>query len=908
MIGARPHTPSEAIDAFLADPSLRPLLAAHRIIEARPPRYGPWPPGLDPRIVGALQGRRHRRSLYPPGGGDRDRPRRTQRVSSSRPPRRARRSATTCRSSRPSLRDPAARALYLFPTKALRPGPAGRAARADRGGSSVDLKTYTYDGDTPPRRPQRGPRGRAGRRHQPGHAPHRRSCRTTRSGSSCSRTCATSSSTSCTRTAASSAATSPTSCAGCCASALTTAPTRVFICCSATIANPRELAERLIEAPVELVDDNGAPAAGSKSSSSSTRRSSTEQLGIRGSALLDRPAPGRASSSATACRRSSSPASRTAVEVLTSYLRETFAPPPGHPQHGARLPRRLPAARAARDRARPARRRGARRRRDQRARAGHRHRRRSTPAMLRRLPGHHRRDLAADGPGRAARRHQPVGAPGRSSAPLDQFVAAAPGVPLRPARPEHGLVNPDNLHVLLTHLRARPSSCPFAAASAFGIEATADAARRSSTRTAYLRHAERRSLVLEPRELPGRAPSACAPAPPDNVVIIDTTGDRTPRSSARSTCFARAGARPRGGDLHPRGRRSTTSTGSTGTSTRPTSTRVDVDYYTDADLAVTLKVLEVFDEARADAGRRQHGEVMVAWQVTMFKKIKFHTHENVGWGPIDLPEQEMHTTAYWLRAAAELVNRYDRDTLDGALIGLARVARTTGAAAPDVRPARPRAWCRRSRRPSPASRRSTSTTPSRAGSASPSGCSTLTQSSSVPAAEAVDTCPCTDGCPACVGPAIEVGHRGKAVVASCSPHSTSRDRSSGRSPTRLAALRGRARPLPTLRLPTTAPRDLARWFGARLAAGRTTGARSSSSAACALPAGERRALASCPRGLLRHRDDRPVDRRRHRRRSWPALDASTAIGSSCASSSSPTTRTNARSCASGRRAGQPGGS
>ena len=45
---------------------------------------------------------------------------------------------------------------------------------------------------------------------------------------------------------------------------------------------------------------------------------------------------------------------------------------------------------------------------------------------------------------------------------------------------------------------------------------------------------------------------------------------------------------------------------------------------------------------------RQRGEVMVAWKVTMFKKIKFHTHENVGWGSISIPEQEMHTTAFWI--------------------------------------------------------------------------------------------------------------------------------------------------------------------------------------------------------------------------------------------------------------------
>ena len=78
--------------------------------------------------------------------------------------------------------------------------------------------------------------------------------------------------------------------------------------------------------------------------------------------------------------------------------------------------------------------------------------------------------------------------------------------------------------------------------------------------------------------------------------------------------------------------------------------RVDVDHYTYANRAVTLKPLEVFAEAAATGGRRIHGEVMVASLVTLFKKLKFLTDENVGWGPIDLPELELQTTAYWLTA------------------------------------------------------------------------------------------------------------------------------------------------------------------------------------------------------------------------------------------------------------------
>ena len=45
---------------------------------------------------------------------------------------------------------------------------------------------------------------------------------------------------------------------------------------------------------------------------------------------------------------------------------------------------------------------------------------------------------------------------------------------------------------------------------------------------------------------------------------------------------------------------------------------------------------------------RSHGEVHVVSRVVGFKKIKFYTNENVGSGELDLPEQQMHTSSYWL--------------------------------------------------------------------------------------------------------------------------------------------------------------------------------------------------------------------------------------------------------------------
>jgi DEAD/DEAH box helicase domain-containing protein len=103
--------------------------------------------------------------------------------------------------------------------------------------------------------------------------------------------------------------------------------------------------------------------------------------------------------------------------------------------------------------------------------------------------------------------------------------------------------------------------------------------------------------------------------------------------------------------------------------------RIDVDHYTYANRAVTLKPLDVFAEAPATGGRRVHGEVMVASLVTLYKKLKFLTDENVGWGPIDLPELELQTTAYWLTAEG-LAGRWRRDDLDVALPAAGRAIQT----------------------------------------------------------------------------------------------------------------------------------------------------------------------------------------------------------------------------------------
>ena len=103
---------------------------------------------------------------------------------------------------------------------------------------------------------------------------------------------------------------------------------------------------------------------------------------------------------------------------------------------------------------------------------------------------------------------------------------------------------------------------------------------------------------------------------------------------------------------------------------------VEVDYYTDALLAVSVNVLDTFERDPAGALDRNHGEVKLTSVASLFKKIRFHTHENVGAGPIHLPEQTLHTTAYWTTLDPELWQRLGRERLEAGLQGIAHAMRT----------------------------------------------------------------------------------------------------------------------------------------------------------------------------------------------------------------------------------------
>ena len=419
----------------------------------------------------------------------------------------------------------------------------------------------------------------------------------------------------------------------------------VFICSSATIANPKDLAEALVEQPFELVSESGAPR-GEKFFLFVNPPVVNQQLGIRRSYLAE-------------TRRIASEflkrqlqlivfaQSRLTTEILTTYLKDDFGGQPGTPEQirgyrGGYLPQR-------------------RREIEKGLREGSVRAVVSTNALELGIDiGALDVCVMAGYPGTIAATWQRAGRAGRrnsrsaavlvaSSAPLDQFVVRNPSY-FFDAPPEHALVNPDNLHILVDHVKCAAFELPFTTSEEYGRQNVQEVlgvleesgfVHRSGPADAGLDEDEG-TWQWTNESYPADAVSLRSISS-DNFVVVDTTSGadvigETSFTSGPPTLHEKAiyiieGTLYQVEKLDFDGRKAYVR-------------QIDCDYYTDAITYTKVRVLETFDGQ--GSGIRAHGEVHVSWRVVGFKKIKFYTNENVGSGELDLPEQQMHTTAYWL--------------------------------------------------------------------------------------------------------------------------------------------------------------------------------------------------------------------------------------------------------------------
>ncbi len=435
-----------------------------------------------------------------------------------------------------------------------------------------------------------------------------------------------------------------------------------FICSSATIANPGELAAKLLEADVEVLNANGAPAA-EKIFVFYNPPVVNRALGIRRSYINE---------SARVAQEFLKHELQTIVfansrlhtELLLKYLQQANPHGPGKPEtirgyRGGYLPNeRREIERGLRD----ARIRGV----------------VSTSALELGIDvGSLDAVVMAGYPGTIAGTWQRAGRAGRrsgsscavlvaSSAPLDQFMVRNPDY-FFGSTPEHAFIQPDNLEILVNHLKCAAFELPIAPEERFGDVDVPDICARLAS--AGFLHQAGGHYHWTHDAYPADTVSLRS-VTSDNFVIIDITGvpnviGEVDFSSALTTVHEKAIYLHGGEQYHVehldfKERKAYVK-------------RVDVDYYTDAIRYTQVRVLEIaassgepVDGAQPaePAERRQslrsdshsHGDVLVRSQVVGFKKIKFFTNENIGAGKLELPENEMHTTSYWITLERPLLD------------------------------------------------------------------------------------------------------------------------------------------------------------------------------------------------------------------------------------------------------------
>jgi DEAD/DEAH box helicase domain-containing protein len=241
-----------------------------------------------------------------------------------------------------------------------------------------------------------------------------------------------------------------------------------------------------------------------------------------------------------------------------------------------------------------------------------------------------------------------------SSAPLDQFIVQHPDY-FFGNTPEHAFIQPDNLEILINHLKCAAFELPVKADEHFGEVDVPDLCARLAGAGFLHRAGEHYHWTQE--AYPADTVSLRA-VTSDNFIIIDITGQpevigEVDFSSALTTVHEKA--------IYLHGAQQYHVEHLDFKERKAYVKQVDVDYYTDAIRYTQVRVLEVAQEVRASESRpeipatRSHGDVLVRSQVVGFKKIKFFTNENIGAGDLQLPENEMHTTSYWITLERRLL-------------------------------------------------------------------------------------------------------------------------------------------------------------------------------------------------------------------------------------------------------------
>ena len=436
-----------------------------------------------------------------------------------------------------------------------------------------------------------------------------------------------------------------------------------YILCSASIRNPDELAKALTGRQVTLIDKNGAPS-GEKHLIFINPPVVNRQLGIRKSVLQEaRRVTGmliRNGVQTIVFGRS-----RLQVEVLTRQMKELVSDPLGNSGkvRGYRSGYLSSERRAI----------------EQGLRRGDIQAVISTNALELGIDiGSLEACVLVGYPGTIASTWQQSGRSGRrrgvsatffiaSSAPLDQFIVTHPDY-FFIQNAENAMVNPDNLYILLNHLKCAAYELPFKEDEGFG------SAPGCGEMLSYLEengivHYAGGSYHWSAEDFPASEISLRT-AMTENFTITDITDPAHPRLVGEMDRFTVPMLLHENAIYLHEGRTYQVDRLDFD-GCKAFIRQVQSDYYTDADLNVSLSLLDVEKQEGAAA----LGEVKVTALVKVFKKMRFDTGENVGYGPVRLPETDMHTSAVWFTLPQRYLNRFGRDALQGGMLGIANLLR-----------------------------------------------------------------------------------------------------------------------------------------------------------------------------------------------------------------------------------------
>ena len=438
-----------------------------------------------------------------------------------------------------------------------------------------------------------------------------------------------------------------------------------FILTSATIANPVELAERLIEEPVALVDDDGA-ARGARHFLIYNPPVVNRDLGLRRSVLLesvrlagDLLQHGVQTIVFARARRT--------VELILSYLQRSLPSPTSPLELGGTEGGRGGAGGGGQMRG---------------YRSGYLPRQRREierglrEGQVRAVVATNALELGIDiggmgaavltgYPGTIAGTWQQAGRAGRkdeaslaalvtSANPLDQFLARHPDY-FFGRSPEQALINPDNLLILLGHLRCAAFELPFRVGESFGrVEGAQVAEFLQFLQEAGVLHQSGDKYFWMADQYPAQDISLRS-ASPEAVLLQVRDGDEWTTIGQVDQASAHWMVHPGAVYLHE-GRAYLVE--ELDLEQHIAQLRAaEVDYYTQPRSETTVQLLDKLDEVEAHGATKSHGEIAVTTQVIGFRKVKWFTQEQLGLGEVSLPPTELVTTGYWLALTEGAVAR-----------------------------------------------------------------------------------------------------------------------------------------------------------------------------------------------------------------------------------------------------------